>query len=81
MIRWRAPAYDGDRRVAISGHIEVGAVFAPQYFADGKWHWRLWLNGSVVATEGNAATELGAKTDLDRAWASFLMRANLSEAA
>jgi hypothetical protein len=79
MIKWRPPAYEGDRRVAVAGIVEIGAVFPPD--SDGKWRWRMWLTSSVLAKEGKASTELAAKTDLDRAWASFLMCANLAEAA
>ncbi|TWG90344.1 hypothetical protein L598_000700001010 [Mesorhizobium sp. J18] len=79
MIRWRAPSYSGDRRVALAGRVEIGAVFPP---LDKKgWAWRLWITGSVCSTGGFAPSELGAKTALDRAWADFLNKANLREAA
>lgn len=80
MIRWRAPSYDGDRRVAIAGTVEVGAVFPP-LGSEKKWRWRMWVAGGPVAKEGTAPTELGAKTALDAAWAGFLNRARLQEAA
>ncbi|WP_146201490.1 hypothetical protein [Pseudaminobacter salicylatoxidans] len=80
MIKWRTPSYDGDRRVAVSGHIDVGAVFPPLGL-EHKWRWRLWVNGKVCATTGQEPTELAAKIALDRAWASFLMLASLTEAA
>lgn len=79
MIKWCAPSYEGDRRVALVGIVEVGAVFPPD--SNGKWRWRMWLTSSVLAKEGKAVTELAAKTDLDRAFASFLVCANLVEAA
>lgn len=79
MIRWRAPSYSGDRRVAMSGRCEVGAVFPP---VDKKgWGWRLWFTGSVVSHGGHAPSELGAKGALLTAWAEVLRKAELQEAA
>lgn len=80
MIRWRAPSYDGDRRVAVAGTVEVGAVFPP-VGPKAKWRWRMWAAGGPIAKEGAAPTELAAKTALDSAWAGFLNRAGLQEAA
>lgn len=80
MIRWLPPSYEAGRRVAVSGTIEVGAVFPP-IGSEKQWRWRMWAGGGPVAKEGKAPTELGAKTALDSAWAGFLNRAGLQEAA
>lgn len=74
---WRT-AYEGGRIVAVSGLIEIGAVFPP--LGGGKWKWRLWLR-HPSPIEGSAPTELGAKTALLDAWAAFLVSADLQEAA
>lgn len=78
MIRWRAPSYEGGRRVAIAGTVEVGAVFPP--VGSDRWTWRMWIGGNWPK-EGKERTELAAKTALDSAWAGFLNRAGLKEAA
>lgn len=80
MIGWRAPSYAGDRRVAMCGTVEVGAIFPP-LGSEKKWRWRLWGGAGSFAKEGTAPTELGAKVALDNAWAGFLNRAGLQEAA
>lgn len=80
MVKWRPPEYEGDRRLALAGTVEIGAVFPP--CGGGRWRWRLWIVGTASGVaHGEAVSELGAKTALDRAWAGFLTRANLSEAA
>lgn len=80
MICWREPSYDGDRRVALAGTVEVGAVFPPVGSIK-SWRWRMWAGGGPVPKEGIAPSELGAKTALDAAWAGFLNRARLQEAS
>lgn len=80
MIQWRAPSYENGRRVAVSGTVEIGAVFPP-VGADRNWRWRMWALGGPVCKEGKEPTELGAKVALDRAWAGLLNRARLQEAA
>lgn len=72
----------GGRRVALSGQIEVGAVFAP--FPEGKWRWRLFVGGTTAASahagvNGTAKTELAAKMEVDRHWCDFLVRAGLRD--
>jgi hypothetical protein len=74
---WRS-AYEGGRIIAMSGLVEIGAVFPP--VVGGKYRWRLWLR-HPSPIEGTAATELGAKTAMLDAWAAFLISADLKEAA
>lgn len=83
MIRWRAPSYDGDRRLALSGRVEIGAVFPP-HPGGGHWRWRLFVGGGAAALSfaginGEARTELAAKNALAWAWGDFLIRADLRE--
>lgn len=77
MATWRE-SYDGGRIVAVSGMVEIGAVFPPG--GDGPWRWRLWLR-HPCAIDGNAKTELAAKNALLDAWAAFLIAADLESAA
>lgn len=82
MLTWRDPDYEGGRRVAISGQIEVGAVFAP--FPEGKWRWRLFVGGTSAASahagiNGTAKTELAAKMAVDAEWTKFLAAAGLKD--
>lgn len=82
MLRWKPAEWPGGRIVALSGRIEVGAIFSP--FDGGKWRWRLFYGGSgaasfAVGVNGTAKTELAAKTALDAAWCEFLAAAGLRE--
>jgi len=76
-MKWQQTS-EGGRIVAVSGLVEVGAVFPPA--GGGHWRWRLWLR-HPSPIEGKAKTELAAKTALLDAWAAFLISADLSEAA
>lgn len=84
MLRWRAADYEGGRRVAISGQIEVGAVFPP-HPDGGKWGWRLFVGGgsgaalSHIGVNGTAKTELAAKMAVDAEWTKFLAAAGLKD--
>lgn len=74
---WRQ-AYEGGRIVAVSGMVEIGAVFTPTNAE--PWRWRLWLR-HPSAIEGKAKTELAAKNALLDAWAAFLIAADLQAAS
>ncbi len=70
------------RITAHSGSIIVGAVFPPIGERQHRlpWAWRLWVNGSTIATEGGAKTEAAARAALRVAWQDFIARAGLKEA-
>lgn len=73
-----AQPFAGGRIVAISGSVDVGAIFPPSTRnKKSTWTWRLWLNGRTLATEGHAPSELSAKNALLGAWIGFLHRAGL----
>lgn len=78
MIRFFPPAYEGGRHLAVSGSVEIGAVFPP-LGSDKGWRWRLWVGSAICPKCGADKTELAAKTALDREWADFLRRAGLVE--
>lgn len=69
------------RILLMSGAVAVGAVFPPVGQPRDRlpWVWRLWLNGSTVATDGRAKTEQAAKNALLAAWRDFLTSAGLVE--
>lgn len=73
--------YPGGRILLRSGTVDVGAVFPPigQPRDRLPWVWRLWLNGSTVATDGRAKTEQAAKNALLAAWRDFIARIGLME--
>lgn len=77
MIRWQKPLNPSGRHVALSGDVEVGAVFPP--IGAEKWRWRMFVGGRIVGPSGEAKTEGAAKSALDLAWTNFLMRARLTE--
>lgn len=79
MISWRTSSHSDKRQLAMSGRAEVGAVFPP--ISDGKWMWRLWVNGQIANDGGQTDSELAAKNALETAWGEFLRRAGLAEAA
>ena len=79
-LTWLPPRSPVDRRLAISGDVEIGAVFPPIGEAK-KWCWRFWLNGKSIANDGTSADEASAKKTLETAWAEFLHRAKLQEVA
>jgi hypothetical protein len=76
MTIWRPAQYPGDRLLALSGSVEIGAVFPP-IGTETKWRWRLFIWGAVP--DHRARSELGAKTALDAAWADWLRRADLTD--
>ena len=77
MICWTGPSYDGDRRVGMSGLLEVGAIFPPIGRETG-WRW-MFFWGRYCPQNGKERTELAAKSAVDRCWVSFLHRAGLVE--
>lgn len=74
---WRQE-YEGGRIVAMSGMVDIGAVFPP--VGGLPWRWRLWLR-HPSAIDGKAKTELAAKNALLDAWAAFLIAADLEAVA
>jgi hypothetical protein len=77
-VTWTKAASESDRRVAVSGALEIGAVFPP--IGASRWRWRFFL-GSVAGPEGEARTELAARNALLTVWATWLARAELTGAA
>lgn len=79
--RFIASDYPGGRIMLRSGAMDVGAVFPPVGQPRDRlpWVWRLWLNGSTVATDGRAKTEQAAKNALLAAWRDFIARIGLME--
>jgi hypothetical protein len=78
-LTWRAPSYPADRRLALTGQVEVGAVF-PTSQSD-RWDWRFWLGHTAAAPHGTAKTEGLAKAEVAFRFQRFLERAELAEAA
>lgn len=74
---WRQE-YEGGRIIAMSGMVDIGAVFPP--VGSMPWRWRLWLR-HPSAIDGKAKTELAAKNALLDAWAAFLIAADLEAVA
>jgi hypothetical protein len=74
-VKWREPSYAGDRILAMSGAVEIGAVFPP--VGGGKWRWAFFLGRTPAPT--NARDEASAKAALMRQWTTFLDRAGLVE--
>lgn len=77
MLTWKAPAYEGDRRLAMCGHVEVGAVFPP---CGGKyWRWRVWIGAIHHAAEGSEKTEELAKAAVAIRFGLFLRKSGLRQ--
>ena len=76
-IRFRQPAYDGDRRVLMCGNFDAGAVFPP-LGRETKWRWSIWF-GQTTTRTGNATTEGAAKNAALAELRDFLRRAGLRE--
>lgn len=76
-LSWRKPSYDGDRRVARRGDIEVGVVFPP-VGSETRWRWRFWLGEKIYPKHGDAKTEADAKSVVASHFARFLIRSRLS---
>lgn len=68
--------YPGGRIVLLSG-----AVFPPagQGQHRNPWVWRLWVHDGPSTPQGEARTELAAKTALLSRWRDFTRRAELTE--
>ena len=67
--------YEGDRILAKSGEIELGAVF-PDGDGSGA-EWSFWL-GSIAGPHHRARTVKAAKAALIRRWREFLAKAQLT---
>jgi hypothetical protein len=85
MLTWKGES-DAGRRIALSGSVEVGAVFPQPWDEPSPWHWRLFVGPSLGSTararvgmEGKAKSELAAKGELDAAWVRFLAAAGLTD--
>lgn len=76
-LRFAAPAYANGRRVALSGSVEVGAVFPPIGERETKWTWRMFLHPEIGNVQGQAKSELAAKNGLAAAFTDFLRQADL----
>lgn len=76
-LEWRGSEHLAGREVALSGSVQIGAVYPP--FAEAtRWRWRMWLNGKSVAANGMADDSDAAKKHVQWHWAEFLHRAGLS---
>ncbi|MFC3074941.1 hypothetical protein [Shinella pollutisoli] len=75
MIRWSAPLYAADRRVASVGRVEIGYVVPPCPIC-AHWRWYLTFKHGRAA-EGDAIDEHGAKTSVVRVWRQWLDDAQL----
>ncbi len=75
MIRFLPPSWPGDRRLAMCGSVEVGAVFPP-CGAMTKWRWTLWI-AEAAGTCHRARSEAEAKAALQAAWAQWMAKAGL----
>jgi hypothetical protein len=70
--------YAGGRMVAVSGVVEVGAVYPPVKNGD-PWVWRLWFGYNHMPKQGARPTCLGAKNALRAQFLDLLKSANLEE--
>lgn len=73
-LHFTQPRYPTDRRVAMSGSLEVGAVFPPIPPAEKSWRWQVFLKPSSF---GKARSELAAKNIIETWWADWLRAAEL----
>lgn len=75
-LTWLPPAYNGDRHVAKSGYVTVGAVFPP-IGSQKKWRWRIWIGDMTHAADGSDKTEALAKFAVATRFQQFLDLAGL----
>lgn len=73
MFEW---VWQPSRLVYLCGTVSVGAVFSPAH-PEGKWRWRIWVNGRLSAEDGKAASEEKAREAVESRFAAFLERAAL----
>ena len=73
-IRFVAPTYDGGRILALTGNVEIGAVFPCK---DGSAQWAFWL-GQRVSTHVKAKSAFEAKAALMARFNDWLRFANLT---
>jgi hypothetical protein len=76
IIHFSTANYPGGRICLMVGEVTFGAIFPP-IAGDGKWVWRLWINGEIHAEEGRAKSELAAKNAIMAKLQDFLRRARL----
>ncbi len=78
-MNWSSPQYPGDRRLAHTGTVQIGAVFPPAG-RENRWRWRFWLNGNfLAATSGQCGDEETAKGAVAERFAQFLEDAALEQ--
>jgi len=73
-LHFTPPSYPTDRRVAMSGSLEVGAVFPPIGQTENAWRWQVFLKPEVF---GKARSELAAKNIIENWWADWIRAAGL----
>ena len=75
MIRWSAPLYEADRRIASVGTVMIGYIVPPDRTYP---HWRWFLTFTRSDAEGGAIDEAYARRAVSRRWVEWIVAAGLT---